>query len=303
MKKIKLYILNILFVLLYLVPALTSADPVENNGEPVFLAIKKYAELANASYESSQNIEESVKTLGDSLVHTGNLPDLQVSFFVTNNDEAKTQVIAIRGTANIENALVDIDIKLEDDNATGVRIHRGFALAAKGILAETQKKLNKEYKLVLTGHSLGGAVAQVLAMYLDVAGYKIDQVITFGQPKVTNITGTLKFKHLNITRIVTPNDLVPLVPPLDPLDINKLDIYWHAGKEVILLENKDFSLTSGVQSMLRATKIFNQALGPENMQHHRMTQYLALVKSKLGQANHVPYQNDFSAIKSLLGFP
>ena len=158
----------------------------------------------------------------------------------------------MRGTSNAENAMVDIDIKLLPDEKTGVRLHRGFAYAARQIYAELSPLLKDGYRIRSTGHSLGGAVAQILAMYLDTDGYEVDRIVTFGQPKVTNLPGANRFEHLDILRVVTPTDLVPLVPPFDPLDIKNIDIYWHAGSEIILLEDDTYAILRGVDSMLRA---------------------------------------------------
>ena len=141
---------------------------------------------------------------------------------------------------------------------------------------------------------MGGAVALVLAMYLDNDDFKIGEVITFGQPKVTNINGANKYQHLNITRIVTPKDLVPLVPLIDPLDINDLDIYWHVGKEIILLPGTTYAILEGIYSMLRAVKFTQQALSEDNLKHHQMNQYLMMLNKKIPTSKLVPFKNNLN---------
>jgi len=131
-------------------------------------------------------------------------------------------------------------------------------------------------------------------MYLDADQFEIEQVTTFGQPKITNISGAKKIEHINVIRVVTPLDLVPLVPLFDPLDINNVDVYWHAGKEVILLTDSKYAVLEGTDSMLRASSFTQKLLSEENLQHHQMTLYLKLVRVKIKSSKLVPYQNNFN---------
>ena len=276
--------------LLCFVPALSANESESVN----FTEIQKQAMFANAAYQS----EDKIRTLLESgnytltLYHT--IPDIQISFFLATNELTKTQIISVRGTSNIENAMVDISLKLMMDKNTGVRLHEGFSFAAKQIYAELEPLLNSDYKINVTGHSLGGAVALILAMYLDAYQFNIEQVITFGQPKVTNISGANKIQHINVIRVVTPFDLVPLVPLFDPLDISNVDVYWHAGKEVILLADTQYAILEGTDSMLRATRFTQKPLTEDNLSNHQMPIYLEMIKAKTKSSKLVPYQTDLN---------
>ena len=228
------------------------------------------------------------------LSHYSSIPDIEISYFLLTNELSKTHIIAVRGTSNIENAFVDIALKLTMDEHVGIRLHNGFSQAAQAIYKEIKPKINADYLINTTGHSLGGAVALILAMYLDNDDFNTGQVITFGQPKVTNIPGANKFQHLNITRVVTPKDLVPLVPPFDPVDIKNLDIYWHTGREVILFPDTTYATLQGISSMLRATKFTQEPLSENNLKNHRMTLYIELINKKIPSAKLVPFKNDFN---------
>ena len=121
------------------------------------------------------------------------------------------------------------------------------------------------------------------------------KVITFGQPKVTNLNGSQRFAHLDVTRIVMPKDVVPLVPPFDPVDIaNKFDIYWHLGTEVLLQQKNTYSQLAGMQSMMRVTDFLNQTISEENLQQHYMQLYIESLSRKLVNPERIPYKNDFS---------
>jgi hypothetical protein len=259
-----------------------------------FAVLQQHAIFANAAYQSEDNVRVLIESRNYTLALYHTIPDLQISFLLATNDLTKTQVISIRGTANTKNAMVDIYLKLVLDQKTGLRLHHGFSLAAKKIYAKLKPLLKADYKINVTGHSLGGAVALILAIYLDADQFDIEQVTTFGQPKVTNISGAGKIQHINIIRVVNPLDLVPLVPLFDPLDISNVDIYWHAGKEVILLAGTQYAVLQGTESMLRASSFTQKLLSEENLQHHQMTLYLEMLKAKTKSPTLVPYQNNYN---------
>jgi triacylglycerol lipase len=273
---------------------LSSATPLQAQNKINFNEIELQAVFAQASYLPEANIEKLVKSSNFDLTFYAADSELQVAFFIVTNNTNKTQTISVRGTSNIDNAFIDLSLKLTFDKKTGLRLHEGFSLVAKKIYEALKPHLNRSYAINTTGHSLGGAVAFVLAAYLDKDGYKVGSVITFGQPKVTNFEGATALKHLDIKRIVLPHDLVPLVPPFDPLDIQNIDIYWHAGRELILLEDQQYTVIGGVDAMLRATKFTQRRLNEENLVHHQMPLYLKAVKSKIPVAKHVVYENSYN---------
>jgi hypothetical protein len=258
---------------------------------PSFQQIEESAQLSNLAYDSG-DIKAPLESIGHTLMHQALLPGVEVSYFLTTNKGV--QFITVRGTANLQNAMVDLDVNLKQDDDLGIIAHQGFANAAVGIIKDVSPFLDKSKPVRTTGHSLGGAAAVMLAMYLDKQGYELGQLITFGQPKVTNVDGADLFEHLPLLRVVTAKDIVPLVPPLSPLQIKNLDIYWHMGEEMILLEGQDYAMTKGLKSMLRATKFASALPSEENLQAHKMQTYLALIKSKLDQANEVPYKTELN---------
>ncbi|MDH3858577.1 MAG: lipase family protein [Gammaproteobacteria bacterium] len=263
-------------------------------GSVDFIEIQNQAGFAKAAYDAEVKIRTFLESSNYTLTLYKTAPDIQISYFLATNKQTETQVISVRGTSNIENAMVDILLKLRVDQNTGIQLHEGFAFAARQVYAELKPLIKADYKIRATGHSLGGAVALVVAMYLDADQFNIDQVITFGQPKVTNIAGANKISHINIIRVVTPLDIVPLVPPLDPLDINNLDVYWHAGKEVILLAENQYAVLAGLDSMLRATKFTQQPFNQRNIENHNMSVYLSMIGAKTKSSRLVPYKYDLN---------
>ena len=256
--------------------------------------IREQAMFANAAYQPESDIRALVESSDYELTLYHTIPGIQVAFFLATSVATQTQVISIRGTSNIENTMVNVSLKLNVDADLGVSLHQGFAGSAKQVYAELKPLLEPKYNINVTGHSLGGAIALVLAMSLDKDQFNVEQVVTFGQPKVTNVPGANAIQHIKLIRIVTPHDLVPMVPLFDPLDINNLDIFWHAGREVILLEDTQFAVLDGMDSMLRATKFTQRLLNEENLEHHRMSVYLKLIDARVASSEQVPYKTDLN---------
>ncbi|MAY14016.1 MAG: lipase [Oceanospirillaceae bacterium] len=260
---------------------------------PDFAQLRIQAQLSGDTYLADSEREAQLLQQGQTLIHQATLADSQVSYFLSQGNGVQT--IAIRGTANLANVMVDLDIEFQPDERLGITLHNGFRSAAEAVFNDVRPRLVAGMPVQVTGHSLGGAIAVVLAMYLkhDTA-MQITQVITFGQPKVTNVTGADLYASIPLTRVVTQKDLVPLVPPLSPLQIKDLDVYWHMGEEIILLGSQQYSQTRGLKSMLRATKLSTALPDESNLQAHQITTYQALIDELLQSAEEVPYQMEIN---------
>jgi len=285
-------------VFVFLCLSITISCATAKNGEkqinPTFTSYLDYAKLAQVAYESEAKIKQSLSKTQYTLTKFNTLPIGKVSYFLATDEKNKHQILSVRGTANLENALVDMAISLKPEPKTNILLHDGFAQSALGIYEDVKPQLKKDFTIDTTGHSLGGAVAVILAMLLDKDAYSLKQTITFGQPKVTNIAGAKEFSHLKITRVVSPKDVVPLVPPVDPTDLDNVDIFWHLGTEVILYEGQDYAKLTGIKSMLRATKILTSKPSEENLEEHKMTNYVSRLDLKTAVATEIEYKQKFS---------
>ena len=188
--------------------------------------IKENALLSAAAYHTLDNASAVIAGTDYKLIHQATLEESGVSYFLARN--SARQVLSFRGTSNLENVLVDLKVSLMLDSKLGIQLHRGFAETSSSVLKYLPPSLDKSIPIVITGHSLGGAVAVIVALYLQQEGYDVQQVVTFGQPKVTNVGGAASFNDLPLLRVVTVKDIVPLVPPISPLQLQDMDIYWHA---------------------------------------------------------------------------
>lgn len=258
-----------------------------------FRELQAFAKLAAIAYADADTIKKQLAAQQYTLQKQIHIPGYAVAGFVAVNNTSKTQIILMRGTSNLENAFVDIALQLMPDEKSGVKLHQGFAQSASNVYQQVLPLLKKDYKIITSGHSLGGAIANIIAMYLYVDKFNIEKTITYGQPKVTNVTGARKYAHLDLIRVVTPKDVVPLVPPVDPMDLMKLEIYWHMGTEIVLLDKNEYAVLEGTNSMMRAGRFANVVPDERNIQHHMMSEYLQRLADKIPVAKQVPYATEF----------
>jgi triacylglycerol lipase len=251
------------------------------------------AYIAQATYQSKTDLEHVLELQGYKITQYKQLKGFLVTYVLATNDKTKHQLLAVRGTSNIENMIIDSAFVLVPDDITGIDMHQGFLLSAKDIYQLILPNLKPGYKINTIGHSLGGAAALIVAMMLDAQGHPVDEVITFGQPKVTNISGSKEFSHLNIKRLVMPKDIVPLMPPVDPMDLMQLSIFWHQGKEIILFDNSQYAVVSGINSMMRALDFLNDVPSEQHINNHFMSSYIKNLRPKLKSSQEIPYKNDF----------
>ena len=127
-----------------------------------------------------------------------------------------TWYVAIRGSSSVANWEDDFEVRLvEYKECDDCKVHRGFYQSALALTAQTVALLPKGCQVIVTGHSYGAAVAQLLAVELINTGY-IVHVYNFGQPRVCNAEGA---KHINskltdFWRVTHDRDIVPHLPPM-----------------------------------------------------------------------------------------
>jgi len=130
--------------------------------------------------------------------------------------------IAVRGTANARNVILDLSARRVEDSATRLRYHEGFLAYTRAAWTEINPRLRSGDIVRVTGHSLGGAVAQMLVSKLALWGASVESCITFGAPMIGDRKAALgSAKRTHVIRVVNDNDLIPCLP-FSPF-------YWHCG--------------------------------------------------------------------------
>ena len=151
-------------------------------------------------------------------------------------EEGCPRVIAFRGTACRADWITDLEISWLD---LGIgRVHHGFWGAARSVLDQVLAlDLRAEPEpVVITGHSLGAALAVVTAWQLARLGRPVAAVITFGGPRVGDSAWSRNYQSQMVNsqletlreitwRIVNEEDIVARVP-------GWLMGYRHVGREL-----------------------------------------------------------------------
>lgn len=182
----------------------------------------KLTSIKNEKNEISTNFKPFIDVFlfgkNQGIQNEGYVDDKGVSVSALFYTDKTRAVIAVRGTQETKDFGIDADaLQVKPDYGIKGEVHKGFYIQAREIirspLFNDQFIFNlKGKELYVTGHSLGGAVATILAAYFFEQGYK-PLLYTFGSPRVGNTVFTQyyndKFTHF---RHVNDFDIVPVLP-------------------------------------------------------------------------------------------
>ncbi|KAG8927671.1 hypothetical protein FRC02_007947 [Tulasnella sp. 418] len=217
---------------------ITEIAPVNTLSGTSVSELRPYTEMARIAYCPKETIEswtcgEACQTVADFKLYTvgGDGKGTPV-FFVGYHPALDSVVVAHEGTdpKQLESLLVDANIVFDPLNTTlypginpSIKAHDGFTNAhdrsALQILQAVQRGMveNKTKNVALVGHSLGGALALLNGVYLqlNLPPSTVFKIVTFGQPRVGNQEFAdyvdRKFGR-SYTRITNSRDLVPIIP-------------------------------------------------------------------------------------------
>ncbi len=162
----------------------------------------------------------------------------EVAFEVKQDNETTT--IVIRGTANKSNVQSDIDVRLVNDDKLGIYLHKGFRDASVAVMSSIDNGHTIKDTVHITGHSLGGAVAQVIGMWLHKRGHNV-QIFSYGSPKVSS--QVLSGGQPTHWRVVRHSDPIPFTPPWPyfhtGLFINSQTLDWGPDNDNGLISKTD----------------------------------------------------------------
>ena len=172
-----------------------------------------FAKFAKIAYKNKDEAFQFGKFCGFGKVNFFDVEGAQAYLFFNDTDI----IVTCRGTqpGEMNDIMADLEV-FKSDSVTGTKIHQGFKEEVDKIydVIEEKVELQQGKKIWATGHSLGGAMATILAQRLEYAGgHDVDTLYTFGSPRA----GGPKFrawcdKNLNHQRFVNNNDVVPCVP-------------------------------------------------------------------------------------------
>ena len=173
------------------------------------------ANLCQLSYRDEESIKESLNGIGSFI--DSYRAKTQMAFVCEINRQV---FLVIQGSCTPEDNI--IDVKFLKKKFGDAAFHRGFLEATDSLWPQLKNVIaDYEGDLILCGHSLGGAIAQIIASRVEVS-----RLVTFGAPRVAGceILGLIASPY---TRYVNCCDAVPMLPP-------KLLGFSHTGELVFI---------------------------------------------------------------------
>ncbi|KAJ2899160.1 hypothetical protein IWW38_001101 [Coemansia aciculifera] len=208
----------------------------------------KYCEYAGAAYKVSGATWtcpgncQSANTAGTIVDYHWSLNRIPSYGFVAHKDDTKEIIVSWRGSTTLMDWVADFTVVPHSwpDQIDGSAVHSGFLYAynaaaskIKSVVAELLQKY-PDYKLVLTGHSLGGAQATLAAVdFVTEQPEWADrlELYTYGQPRVGNaaFSNWLSKQSFPIFRTVYRGDLVAQVPLIAMGFQHQAQEVWYAS--------------------------------------------------------------------------
>ncbi|EIE81342.1 hypothetical protein G6F46_004700 [Rhizopus delemar] len=196
--------------------------------------LKKYAGIASIAYcptviaMKQWNCIPCRKYISDGkLITTFKSIVSDTNGFVVTSASQKTIFLVFRGTTSYQQSVVDMMANFVPfSKVSGAMVHAGFYNSVKEVVNNYYPKIqsvikaNPDYKVVVTGHSLGGAQALIAGVDLynrdpSLFNSKNVEIYTIGQPRVgnTKFAKWVDSTGISIHRSVHSRDVVPHVPP------------------------------------------------------------------------------------------
>lgn len=194
-----------------------------------------YAQISHAAYGSRKEIPGFLLT--NRLDHKGS--DVQAIF--GQSDQAF--IIAFRGTEPIaiKDLITTILIDKQEypyagDEQKGLLVHSGFMAAYRSVRDVVLRLVSESpaLKIVVTGHSMGGALATLAALDIQYnMPHETVEAWTYGSPRVGNAVFVETYQRwVKVTqRYVNGNDPIVKVPTTD---------YQHVCKPILLPGGRGF---------------------------------------------------------------
>jgi len=242
---------------------------------------------ASLAYQNESTIGQEASNWGFDRCRF--LSKRETQAFVIGND--KMVVVAFRGTepAKLRDWLTDIDVDLVDGPIG--KVHDGFYRALSYVYQEVRAAItnfqDKGQSLWFTGHSLGAALATLAVAKLRHEEDKpVYGLYTFGQPR----TGDRMFeRNFNVDfkartfRFVNNNDIVPRVPPRQPLGYSHVGTFLYFDAEGNLQSDISwwYRLLDGARSRIEDFLKFRV----DDVEDHSMTHYLERLEKNLGNTS------------------
>jgi triacylglycerol lipase len=174
------------------------------------------AEAAHLAYNKPQEI--AAQAARWNYPHFRFLERGNTQAYLMSNDDRL--VLVFRGTEPTSPKDWFTNTKLPLTDALGGQVHQGFWQDWRDVADPVVEQVNRlryqNQPLMITGHSLGGALSALAALTLQQADQPVQSVYTFGAPRLGNDAFARNYNRqlqAKTFRLVNHNDIVPRVPP------------------------------------------------------------------------------------------
>ncbi len=228
------------------------------------------------SWDTAMQCVRAAAAAYQSATVSDEVTDTQVLITETEN----YTIVAFRGSSSYRDWISDGQCWRAD--YFGAEVHFGFLNALEGVRLKLMDRLSRaKTPLLITGHSLGGALAMLFADWLNRNGHLFSAVYTFGQPRIGNGTFARVYnaglRQISF-RFVHEEDIVPRIPGV-------LLGYRHAGQEIFFSSGKRVlwnpkALALAVSDLFGIAEEWALRHRLSLLSDHSITDYVAAVQSQ-----------------------
>ncbi|CAG8405687.1 unnamed protein product [Penicillium salamii] len=236
----------------------------------VLSQLSLFAEYSAASYCSN-----NINSTGDALTcDDGNCAAVQsadtttlwefdrvcsygnVAGFFAVDKTNKLLVLSFRGSRVVSTWIANINTALADVTSlcSGCKAHAGFWESWETVASDVSSQIKSAqskypgYKVVVTGHSFGGAVAALAGTALRNGGTTLS-LYTYGQPRLGNkALATFTTNQGSLWRVTHTNDIVPRLPPTSFGFSHPSPEYWVTSGNTDTITTSDVEIVEGIDS-------------------------------------------------------
>lgn len=197
-----------------------------------------------------------------------------------------TRFIGIEGTARASQWLRYVtQFGLVDDQGLE-RIPEFFHTNAQRALAIIKARVPSDAPIILSGHSLGGAVASITAKWLHRDGWRVQSCYTYGSPRPGNLAFANTYGIPNF-RLFGANDIVPTVPPANHYVAIEENVSQSLGEFALMthvgtpIELGDLDISEAAIGTLRDLSDIAFYRSPRGLGAHYMGSYQESIWARL----------------------
>ncbi len=203
-------------------------------------------------------------------------------FMLLTDPVQRKHTLVLAGTNTLEQWVFDSLTNFTWQPDLGANLHTGWNALVFPVYNYVLPELHSDFSITVTGYSLGAALAAIVSEYLLEDGYRVDEVVTFGQPPITDVAGAAVLSNLPLTRFVSARDPFPYVKDTQADSAQ-------FGQMVVLYDGPDYAyLPSGDARLQAGMQPFASFLMPQ-IENHAAWLYTLRLRAKLETSVQVHY--------------